>query len=231
MMRQALMTGLEQTGRMLTDGQVDTMCEFGRLLLEKNQVMNLTAITEPEKVAQLHFLDSLAVLDAANCKGKSVIDVGCGAGFPGVPMVIGEPTIRLTLLDSLQKRMNWLREILPGLGVDARVVDARAEEYVSTCREAYDLAVSRAVARLNILCELCLPYVKVGGKFLALKGAMTSEEVDEARNAIAALGGKVADIYEYPVSDAAHRIVVVEKVRPTPAQYPRKYAKIKQNPL
>ena len=231
MMRRTLTAGLEQTGRLLTEKQVDTMCEFGRLLLEKNQVMNLTAITEPEKVAQLHFLDSLAVLDAADCKGKSVIDVGCGAGFPGVPMAIGEPTVKLTLLDSLQKRMNWLREILPGLGVEANVVDARAEEYVSTCRERYDLAVSRAVARLNILCELCLPYVKVGGKFLALKGAMTAEEVDEARKAITALGGKVADIYEYPIADAVHRIVVVEKVRPTPAQYPRKYAKIKQSPL
>ena len=230
-MRGALLRGLEQTGRTLTDRQVEQFCEFGRLLVEKNQVMNLTAITEPEAVAQLHFIDSMSVLDVTDCKGKTVIDVGCGAGFPGVPMAIAEPAAKVTLLDSLQKRMNWLKEILPTLGVEANVVAARAEEYVADHREQYDLAVSRAVARLNILCELCLPYVKVGGKFLALKGAMTHEEVEEAKKAIAILGGKVAKIHEYPVADAIHRIVVVEKIKPTPKQYPRKFAKIKQNPL
>ena len=230
-MRAALTEGLAQRGLTLTETQVDRFCEFGRLLVEKNQVMNLTAITEPTAVAQLHFLDSLAVLQAADCKGKSIIDVGCGAGFPGVPVAIAEPTAKVTLLDSLQKRMNWLMEILPGLGVEANVVAARAEEYVADHRESYDLATSRAVARLNILCELCLPYVKVGGKFLALKGAMTHEEVDEAKKAITTLGGKVAGIFEYPVADAVHRIVVIEKVRSTPKQYPRKFAKIKQSPL
>lgn len=230
-MRAALTAGLAQTGKTLTEGQIDQLCRFGQLLIEKNQVMNLTAITEPEAVAQLHFLDSMAVLDAADCKGKRVIDVGCGAGFPGVPMVIAEPSIRLTLLDSLQKRMNWLREVLPQLGVEAQVEAARAEEYVAGCREQYDLATSRAVARLNILAELCLPYVKVGGFFLALKGAMTGEEVEEAAGAIRTLGGKVHRIYEYPVAGAIHRIVVIEKVRPTPKQYPRQFAKIKKNPL
>ena len=230
-MRAALEAGLQKTGRTLTDRQLEQFARFGQLLVEKNQVMNLTAITEPTAVAQLHFLDSLAVLDAADCKGKTIIDVGCGAGFPGVPVAIGEPTAKVTLLDSLQKRMNWLSEILPGLGIEATVVAARAEEYVAQHREQYDLATSRAVARLNILCELCLPYVKVGGKFLALKGAMTHEEVDEAKKAIAALGGRVADIFEYPVADAVHRIVVIEKIKPTPKQYPRKFAKIKQSPL
>ena len=230
-MRAALEAGLQKTGRTLSDRQLEQFAEFGRLLVEKNQVMNLTAITEPTAVAQLHFLDSLAVLDAADCKGKTIIDVGCGAGFPGVPVAIGEPTAKVTLLDSLQKRMNWLNEILPGLGIEATVVAARAEEYVAQHREQYDLATSRAVARLNILCELCLPYVKVGGKFLALKGAMTHEEVDEAKKAIAELGGRVADIFEYPVADAVHRIVVIEKIKPTPRQYPRKFAKIKQSPL
>ena len=230
-MRAALEAGLVKAGQTLTERQLEQFCEFGRLLVEKNQVMNLTAITEPEAVAQLHFIDSLAVLQAADCKGKSIIDVGCGAGFPGVPVAIGEPTANVTLLDSLQKRMNWLKEILPGLGVAAEVVAARAEEYVAQHREQYDLAISRAVARLNILCELCLPYVKVGGKFLALKGAMTHEEVDEAKKAIATLGGRVADIFEYPVADAVHRIVIIEKVKPTPKAYPRKFAKIKQQPL
>ena len=215
----------------LTEQQLDICCGFGEALIEKNKVMNLTAITEPVAVAQLHFLDSMAVLDAWDCKNKSVIDVGCGAGFPGVPMAIAEPSIRLTLLDSLQKRMNWLQEVLPPLGVEANVVAARAEEYVTTCRETYDVAVSRAVARLNVLCELCLPYVKLGGVFLALKGAMTQEEVAEASRAIKTLGGEVREIYEYPAADAIHKIVVIEKVRYTPGTYPRKFAKIKQQPL
>ena len=230
-MREALEAGLAQAGQTLTGEQIDRLCRFGALLLEKNQVMNLTAITEPSAVAQLHFLDSLTVLRAADCRGKSIIDVGCGAGFPGVPVAIAEPTAKLTLLDSLQKRMNWLREVLPELGVRAEVVSARAEEYVAGRREQYDIATSRAVARLNILCELCLPYVKVGGKFLALKGAMTHEEVEQARKAIEVLGGRVAEIAEYPIAGAIHRIVVIEKVRPTPKQYPRKFAKIKQAPL
>ena len=230
-MRAALEAGLARAGQTLTGEQIDRLCRFGALLLEKNQVMNLTAITEPSAVAQLHFLDSLTVLRAADCRGKSIIDVGCGAGFPGVPVAIAEPTAKLTLLDSLQKRMNWLQEVLPGLGVRAEVVSARAEEYVAGRREQYDIATSRAVARLNILCELCLPYVKVGGKFLALKGAMTHEEVEQARKAIEVLGGRVAEIAEYPIADAVHRIVVIEKVRPTPKQYPRKFAKIKQAPL
>ena len=230
-MRAALEAGLEQAGQTLTAQQLDQLCQFGRLLVEKNQVMNLTAITEPEAVAQLHFADSLTALKAADCKGKTIIDIGCGAGFPGVPVAIAEPTAKVTLLDSLQKRMNWLREVLPVLGVQATVAAARAEEYVAQHREQFDIATSRAVARLNILCELCLPYVKVGGKFLALKGAMTQEEVDEAKQAIAVLGGKVAEIREFPIAGAIHRIVVIEKVKSTPRQYPRKFAKIKQSPL
>ena len=230
-MRAALTEGLARAGQTLTQRQLDQLCQFGRLLVEKNQVMNLTAITEPAAVAQLHFVDSLTVLRAADCRGKTIIDVGCGAGFPGVPVAIAEPAARVTLLDSLQKRMNWLKEVLPELGVDAEVVAARAEEYVAQHRECYDLATSRAVARLNILSELCLPYVKVGGKFLALKGAMTHEEVDEAKHAIAVLGGRVSEILEFPVADAVHQIVVIEKVKATPKQYPRKFARIKQNPL
>ena len=230
-LRQAMTEGLPQLGLTLSEAQLEQCCDFAQRLLEKNQVMNLTAITEPAAVARLHFLDSMAVLNAWDCRGKRVIDVGCGAGFPGVPMVIAEPSLQLTLLDSLQKRMNWLREVLPSVGVEAQVISARAEEYVSGCREAYDVAVSRAVARLNVLCELCLPYVKVGGAFLALKGAMTDEEVSEAEKAIGLLGGKVRNIYEYTAQDAIHRIVVIEKVNHTPGQYPRKFAKIKQSPL
>ena len=148
-MKQALADGLPQLERKLTDAQLNTFCAFGAALVEKNQVMNLTAITEPEQVARLHFLDCIALLGAANFYEKSVIDVGCGAGFPGVPLKIAEPSIQLTLLDSLKKRMDWLEATLPTLSIEAECVAARAEEYASDHREQYDIAVSRAVARLS----------------------------------------------------------------------------------
>lgn len=215
----------------LAPAQIETLCAFGDALIEKNKVMNLTAITEPAAVAELHFLDSIALLQATDFKGKTVIDVGCGAGFPGVPLKIAEPSIQLTLLDSLGKRMHWLQELLPTLGVEAAVITARAEEYVQTCREQYDLAVSRAVARLNILAELCLPYVRPGGYFLSMKGAMADAEMEEAARGIAQLGGSIERIFTYPIQDAMHKVVVIRKQKPTPRQYPRPYAKIKKNPL
>ena len=208
-MRQTLLAGLPAYSVTLSDGQIATLCRFGEALIEKNAVMNLTAITEPSAVAQLHFLDCIALLNAADFHGKRVIDVGCGAGFPGVPLKIAEPSIRLTLLDSLAKRMNWLSETLPALGVDAEIITARAEEFAAQRREQYDLATSRAVARLNVLAELCLPYVRVGGKFLAMKGALAQEEVEEARRGIEKLGGHVLRIFEYPVADAVHQAVVI----------------------
>lgn len=232
-MKQALASGLPQLERKLTDAQLDTFCAFGSALVEKNQVMNLTAITEPEQVARLHFLDCIALLCAANFYGKTVIDVGCGAGFPGVPLKIAEPSIQLTLLDSLKKRMDWLESTLPELGIEAQCVAARAEEYALAHREQYDIAVSRAVARLTMLAELCLPLVRVGGHFVAMKSADSDEELSQAARAIATLGGKVTRIWDYPVpgTDAVHRAVVITKVKATPKPYPRRFAKIKQQPL
>ena len=232
-MKQALASGLPQLERKLTDAQLDTFCAFGSALVEKNQVMNLTAITEPEQVARLHFLDCIALLGAANFYEKSVIDVGCGAGFPGVPLKIAEPSIQLTLLDSLKKRMDWLESTLPELGIEAQCVAARAEEYALAHREQYDIAVSRAVARLTMLAELCLPLVRVGGHFVAMKSADSDEELSQAARAIATLGGKVTRIWDYPVpgTDAVHRAVVITKVKATPKPYPRRFAKIKQQPL
>ena len=232
-MKQALASGLPQLERKLTDAQLDTFCAFGSALVEKNQVMNLTAITEPEQVARLHFLDCIALLGAANFYGKTVIDVGCGAGFPGVPLKIAEPSIDLTLLDSLKKRMDWLESTLPELGIEAQCVAARAEEYALEHREQYDIAVSRAVARLTMLAELCLPLVRVGGHFVARKSADSDEELSQAARAIATLGGKVTRIWDYPVpgTNAVHRAVVITKVKATPKPYPRRFAKIKQQPL
>ena len=230
-MKQTLISGLPELKLDLTQAQIDTLCAFGQAVIDQNQVMNLTAITEPEKVAELHFYDCLALLNAADFRGKRVVDIGCGAGFPGVPLKIAEPSMDLTLLDSLGKRMDWLREVLPELHVEANVVTARAEEYVVSCREGFDIAVSRAVARLNILAELCLPYVKVGGVFLAMKGQLADVELEEAKSGISLLGGSVARVFEYEVADAIHRAVVIRKETATPPKYPRPFAKIKKRPL
>ncbi len=163
--------------------------------------------------------------------GKRVIDVGCGAGFPGVPVKIACPEMKLTLLDSLGKRMTWLETVLPTLGVEAECVTARAEEAVEKRWESYDYATSRAVARLNILLELTAPYVKVGGKVLAMKGTAAREELAEAKNAVSKLGLQLEQVAEFPVDGTAHTVIVLKKIAPTPGQYPRRYAKIKQNPL
>ena len=208
-----------------------TLCAFGEGVIRQNEVMNLTAITEPDRVAKLHLLDSLTLLTLADLRGKKVIDVGCGAGFPGVPLKIACPGAEVTLLDSLGKRMAWLERFLPELGVEAQLITARAEEAVSGHREQYDYATSRAVARLNILLELTAPYVKVGGAVLAMKGTAAKEELEEAKNAIRRLGLKVEKVQEFPVEDTAHTVIVLRKVAPTPSQYPRRYAKIKQAPL
>ena len=230
-MKNALQAGLPQLGLELDETVCDTLCAFGKAVVEQNKVMNLTAITEPEQVAKLHLLDSLSVLATRNLAGKKLIDVGCGAGFPGVPLKIACPEMELTLLDSLGKRMTWLETVLPTLGVEATCITARAEEAIATRREQYDVATSRAVARLNILLELTAPYVKVGGFVLAMKGAAAQEELDEAKKAIGILGLQLVKVAEYPIDGTAHAVIVLKKVKPTPPKYPRRYAKIKQNPL
>ena len=230
-MRQALDLGLPELGLDLPEKRRDTLCRFGRAVVEQNRVMNLTAITEPSQVANLHLLDSLTVLLCQDLSGKTVIDVGCGAGFPGVPAAIACPEMKLTLLDSLGKRMHWLETILPELGVQAECVTARAEEEAFRRRESYDCAVSRAVARLNILLELTAPFVKVGGTVLAMKGDRAGEELEQARNAVRKLGLAFTEAKTFPVAGTSHTVLVFRKVSPTPPGYPRRYAKIKQNPL
>lgn len=230
-MKETLAQGLPQLGLDLPETIQDTLCGFGHAMVKQNEVMNLTGITEDSAVAKLHLLDSLTVLSTADLKGKTLIDVGCGAGFPGVPLAIACPEAKITLLDSLGKRMKWLEEVLPTLGITAECITARAEEAVATRRESYDFATSRAVARLNILLELTAPYVKVGGAVLAMKGAAAKEELAECKNAISRLGLKLEEVKEYPIDGASHAVIVLRKVKPTPPQYPRRFAKIKQNPL
>ena len=230
-MKETLAAGLPALGLTLPEEIQDTLCAFGHAMVKQNEVMNLTGITEDSAVAKLHLLDSLTVLSTAALSGKRLIDVGCGAGFPGVPLAIAAPDAEITLLDSLGKRMKWLEEVLPTLGVQAECITARAEEAVATRRERYDFATSRAVARLNILLELTAPYVKVGGAVLAMKGAAAKEELAECKNAISKLGLKLEEVKEFPIDGANHAVIVLRKVKPTPAQYPRRFAKIKQSPL
>ena len=230
MMKKTLSAGLPTLGLQLSDETQDTLCAFGKAMVKQNEVMNLTGITDDVGVANLHLLDSLTVMASADLKGKTLIDVGCGAGFPGVPLAIASGA-KITLLDSLGKRMKWLEDVLPTLGIEAECITARAEEAVATRRESYDFATSRAVARLNILLELTAPYVKVGGKVLAMKGTAAKEELAESKNAIAKLGLKVEEVKEFPIDGTNHAVIVLKKVSPTPKQYPRRFAAIKKAPL
>ena len=229
-MKKTLVSGLPLLGLELTDETCDKLCAFGKAMVKQNEVMNLTGITDDKGVANLHLLDSLTVMASADLAGKTIIDVGCGAGFPGVPLAIASGA-KVTLLDSLGKRMKWLESCLPELGIEAECITARAEEAVSTRREQYDFATSRAVARLNILLELTAPYVKVGGMVLAMKGTAAREELSECTGAMKKLGLKLEEVREFPIDGTNHAVIVLRKTAPTPKQYPRRFAKIKQSPL
>ncbi len=229
-MRATLEQGLPALGMGLE--LIEPLEAFSRMLLEKNQVMNLTAITEPRDVAALHLLDSLA--GVAGLEAGTVVDVGTGAGFPGVPLAIARPSVRVTLLDSLGKRVDFLRESCRELGLEnVECVHGRAEEFAGERRERFDLAVSRAVAALPMLCELCLPLVKVGGAFWAMKSVDTEEEISASKAAIKLLGGHIQTVSDYtiPTTEVVHRVVRIQKIGPTPKKYPRRFALIKKQPL
>lgn len=231
-MKQLLTDGLSQLH--LPTDHVDDLLQYADALLETNKVMNLTAITDPADVATLHFLDSAALLTLADFTGKRVVDVGTGAGFPGMPLRILEPSIKLTLLDSLGKRITFLQGVCDRLGLkNVECVHARAEEFAAQHRESYDIATSRAVASLPLLAELSLPLVKVGGYFLPMKSVDSDEELTSAARAIRTLGGQLVDVKDYriPGTEVTHRLVVIKKVSPSPGKYPRAFAKIKKAPL
>lgn len=227
--RELLTAGLAELGINCPQG-VDKLLAFSGLLLEKNRVMNLTAVTDPMEVVTRHFLDC-AVLAPFVGEGARVVDVGCGAGFPGVPLALLTRG-RFTLLDSLKKRILWLTEICDALPIEnAEAVHARAEEFGH--RGEYDLAASRAVARLNVLAELSMPLVRTGGRFIAMKADDCAEEVEEARRAIALLGGEIEEVraYTVPRTDLRRRLVIIRKTGETPGKYPRRFAKISAQPL
>ena len=233
-MEERIKQGLTQLG--LDAEKAFPLARYGQLLLEKNQVMNLTAITEPDQVARLHMLDCAALLGCTDLKHKKLIDVGTGAGFPGMVLKIMEPSLELTLLDSLEKRLHWLAEVCTDLGLEGvRFVHARAEEQAldPAFREQFDLATARAVASMNTLSEICLPYVKVGGQFLAMKSVDSTEEVNQAATAISKLGGRLEKRFDYtiPGTDINHRVIPVSKITPTPSNFPRRWAKIQKSPL
>lgn len=233
-MQQILKDGFEALGLKFTEEMSDRFRKYYDCLTAKNAVMNLTAIVGEVDTARLHFLDCAALSSVYNFSGKSVIDVGTGAGFPGLPLKIALPDISLTLLDSHKKRMAFLDETCRTLGfADTRCISERAEEAAFYMGGSFDIAVSRAVARLNILCELCLPFVHVGGVFIAMKGPDCSDELLEASRAISVLGGKGSEIKKYtiPGTDITHSAVIIEKVRPTPPDYPRQFGRIKKAPL
>ena len=235
-MEQLIRNGLEAMDLLpqTPDRAPAQLAEYGRLLLEKNQVMNLTAITEP--VAQLHMLDSAALLKGADFQDKTLIDVGTGAGFPGIPLKILVPSLQVTLLDSLNKRVDWLGQVCAQLGLEGiRAIHARAEEQalIKGFRDSFDFATARAVADLRLLCELCLPYVKVGGLFLAMKSTDSAQELEDAAHCIKLLGGRVEEPFDYAIPGAGvtHRVIPIRKAAPTLKGYPRRWAKIQKAPL
>ncbi|MFH1347557.1 MAG: 16S rRNA (guanine(527)-N(7))-methyltransferase RsmG [Candidatus Margulisiibacteriota bacterium] len=207
---------------------------YSEALLEWNEKFNLTAITDPEEIRLKHFEDSLAILQTIQLTNQSIIDIGAGAGFPGIPLKIKCPNIKLTLLEATKKKVEFLRHIVALLKLqDVKIISGRAEDIAREQRGLFDLAVSRAVAKLNILCEYCLPFVKVGGQFIAYKEEEVEDEVKEANNAIEILGGKLKEIKKVslPNSNIIRSLVIIEKISPTPHKYPRRTGMAKKRPL
>lgn len=233
--RQRLIDGAKDQGIKVTREQSEKFQKYMELLIEWNEKLNLTAITEPEEIVEKHFIDSLTLLMACKPKeGAKLLDVGTGAGFPGVPVKIMRPDLRVTLLDGSNKRLNFLGELCGELGIECQRVHKRAEEagLDRLMRESYDLVTARAVAQLRVLCEYCLPLVKMKGFFVAMKGPGAGEELTEAKNALDILGGDRVEIKQVQLPNAGERnLVVVRKLSFTPKGYPRHGGTISKHPL
>lgn len=232
-MENILREGLKALDIQANDEAVALLLAYGRELARVNTVTNLTAIRDEAEAVKLHFLDCAAILKTADFSGRKVIDIGSGAGFPGMPLRMLQPDISLTTIDSVGKKVEFVKNTCKMLGMeDVNCLWGRVEE-LPQLRESFDIAVSRAVADLVVLAELSLPQVKPGGLFIAMKGPECQEEVAQAEFAVKALGGRVRDIWRYtiPGTEVTHAAVIVEKVKPTPPQYPRRYAQIKKKSL
>lgn len=231
-----LVSFCREMGVELDELALERLEKYMKLVIEWNEKINLTSITERDEFIVKHFCDSLSLLGKLNIKqGASVIDIGTGAGFPAIPLKIARPDLNITMLDSLNKRLVFIKEqVLPAIELDAEVIHGRAEELskAKPYRESFDCCVSRAVANLSALSEYCLPFVKVGGTFAAMKGYDCEEELEAAENAISLLGGEFGDAVRFKLPDDSGRcILVIDKVSPTPAKYPRRGVKINKSPL
>ncbi len=230
-----LISDAQKLGITLTDEQLKRFDLLSDLLVEQNKTMNLTAITDPDGIAIKHFADSISVLSAAEIpQGARILDIGTGAGFPGIPLLIMRPDIDLTMLDSTAKKLKYVNNTVNELGLIATVLHSRAEEAGQSkeYREKFDFVCSRAVAALNVLCEYCLPFVKQNGYFIAMKGAKAQEEIDAAKAAIKLLGGKIVAEKSFSLSDGGERtLIVIKKISQIPAKYPRPSAQIAKKPL
>ncbi|MBR3816375.1 MAG: 16S rRNA (guanine(527)-N(7))-methyltransferase RsmG [Clostridia bacterium] len=225
----------EEYGISLDERALSRFDLYARLLVEWNEKINLTAITDPEEIVIKHFLDCLTVFSKVEIKkGAKIIDVGTGAGFPGLVMLIARPDLEMTLMDSLNKRLNVIKDILEKLELTADVVHSRAEDggQNKAYREKYDFSTARAVSNLRDLTEYCLPFVKVGGSFIAMKGAKADEEITQAQKAVRTLGGAVSEKHTFELENAGERnIILIKKISSTPTKFPRPSAKIAKNPL
>lgn len=233
--KEDLRKGAESFGLALDETALDHFDRYAEALAETNKHLNLTAITDPEGIVTKHFLDSLSVLSVYSPKRSArCIDIGTGAGFPGSTLLIARPDLQMTLLDGTQKKLHFVEETLQSMGLYAKILHSRAEEagQRSEYREQFDLATARAVANLRELSEYCLPFVKVGGTFIAMKSQKTEEEIAEAANAIHLLGGRIDTIHTFSLRDAGERtLILIKKVSQTPPKYPRPSAKIAKQPL
>lgn len=233
--------GLDKLNIAISDRQIEQFISFYDILIERNKVMNLTAITEPVEVIEKHFLDSLSLVRAVDLTGEmKVIDVGTGAGFPGIPLLISYPQLHITLLDSLNKRIGFINDVIKLLNLkNVETIHGRSEELGKNkkYREQYDLCVSRAVANLSVLSEYCIPFVKSGGKFVSYKSGNFTEEVKNAANSVEKLGGKLGEIVDFSMTDSTRgdkigrSLVVIDKVKETPNKYPRKAGVPAKEPL
>ena len=232
MTRVEFVEALKQIGVIITPKQEEQFYLYAALLKEWNEKMNLTGISEEPEVLQMHFFDSIVPLARLQINEGDFADVGAGAGFPSLPCLIAFPNLRVTIIEPLQKRCVFLNEVVKQLGLEnVTIENARAEDFVANHRESFDIVSARAVANLNILSELCLPLVKKGGIFLAMKGSSGLEEKEAATKAVSVLGGKFETAFEEKVGEHTHINLIYRKCKETPTKYPRAYAKIKKSPL